>query len=123
VIEARSKAWIKTAIEGDVDAFRTFATDDYVMFYLEPAASERPARWGTMSRDEWAASIRAGKVKYRSVELRKTQVHMNGEIATLSGEYTQTVVRDGAETTERGLFIETWVRRGNQWLAVSDVFP
>jgi ketosteroid isomerase-like protein len=106
-----------------VDVFRTFATDDYVMLYVEPAAAEHPARWGTMSRDEWAASIRAGKVKYRSVELRKTKVNVNGDIAILSGEYTQTVVRDGAESTEAGLFTETWVRRGGQWLAVSDVFP
>jgi hypothetical protein len=93
------------------------------MLYVEPATAEHSARWATMSRDEWVASIRTGKVKYRSVELRTTTVHVNGNIATLSGEYTQVAVREGVESTESGLFVETWVRRGGQWFAVSDVFP
>ena len=122
-VEARSRAWFKAAVDADADAFRTFATDDYVMLYIDPATAEHPARWATMSLDEWVSSIRAGSVKYRSVEIRNTKVRVNGDIATLSGEYTQTAVRDGREATESGLFVETWVRRRGQWFAVSDVFP
>ncbi|HUO94686.1 MAG TPA: nuclear transport factor 2 family protein [Steroidobacteraceae bacterium] len=123
VVEARSRAWVKAALDGDADAFRTFATDDYVMLWVDPATEEHAARWATRTRDQWVDSIRSGKTKYQSVVLRNTKVHINGDVATFTGEYTQTGLEDGNESTESGFFVETWVRRRGQWLAVSSVFP
>jgi ketosteroid isomerase-like protein len=123
VVEARSRAWVKAALDRDADAFRTFATDDYIMLWVDPATEGHAARWATRTRDEWVESIRSGKTKYQSVVLRNTKVHVNGDIATFTGEYTQTGVEDGNESTESGFFVETWVKRRGQWLAVSSVFP
>lgn len=122
-VEARSRAWIKAEVSGDADAFRTFATDGYLLLYVEPKSAERPAHWVTKTRDQWEEDIRTGRSKYHSVTLRNTKVHLNGDIALFTGEYTEKGIRDGAEYTESGFFVETWARRDGQWFAVSSVFP
>ena len=122
-VEARSRAWIKSEVDGDADAFRTFATDGYRLLYVEPKTAERPAHWVTKTRDQWEEDIRKGRSKYRSVTLRNTEVHLNGDIALFTGEYTEKGIRNGAEYTESGFFVETWARREGQWFAVSSVFP
>ena len=122
-VEARSRAWIKAEVDGDADAFRTFATDGYRLLYVEPKTAERPAHWVTKTRDQWEEDIRKGRARYHSVTLRNTKVHLNGDIALFTGEYTEKGIRDGAEYTESGFFVETWARRNGQWFAVSSVFP
>jgi ketosteroid isomerase-like protein len=121
-VEARSRAWVKAAIDGDANAFRSFATDDYVMLWVDPASNQQPARWHTRSRDEWVDMLRTGKVKYSSVLFRNTKVRINGDIAIFTGEYTQKAGGDGTESDESGFFVETWVKRHGVWLAVSSVF-
>jgi len=123
VVEARSRAWAKAAVDGDVDAFRSFATADYVMLWVDPPSKGEPARWHMRSRDEWIAMLRAGKLKYSSVVLRNTRAHVNGDIATFTGEYSQKTAGRGSGTEESGFFVETWVKRRGAWLAVSTVFP
>jgi ketosteroid isomerase-like protein len=122
-VEARSRAWVKAALDGDVDAFQSFATDDYVMLWVDPASNGQPARWHARSRDEWVDMLRTGKVKYSSVVFRNTKVRVNGDIAIFTGEYSQKAVGDGTESDESGFFVETWVKRHGLWLAVSTVFP
>jgi ketosteroid isomerase-like protein len=123
IVEARSRAWVKASLDGDADVFRSFATDDYVMLWVAPATKTQPAHWHVRSRDEWVAMLRTGKVKYKSVELRNTRVRVNGDIAIFTGEYTQKALGDGTEADESGFFVETWAKRGGEWLAVSSVFP
>lgn len=121
-VEARSRAWVKASLDCDADTFRTFATADYVMLWVDPAANGKPARWHVRSRDEWVDAIRTGKTKYLSVKLFNTKVRLNGDVATFAGEYTQTGREDGKDATESGFFVETWAKRGDQWFAVSSVF-
>ena len=122
-VGARSRAWITTALDVNVEAFRSYATADYLMLWVEPAAGGSPAYWATTTRNEWAESIRSGRTKYRSVELRNTEVRVNGDIAPVRGEYTEMGARDGVEYTETGCFVETWAKRDGEWLAVSRFFP
>jgi ketosteroid isomerase-like protein len=122
-VDARSHAWIKAALDADADTFRTFATDDYIMLYVEPKTAQSPAHWVTKTRDQWVEEVRSGKVKYHSVVLERTQVHLDGDVAVFRGEYTEKGVRNGKEYSESGFFVETWVRRKGQWFALSSVFP
>ena len=122
-VEARSLAWIKTAIDRDIPAFRSFASDDYVLMWVEPAANGQKAKWATRTRDEWAEQLRSGHRKYHSVDLRNTKVSVHGDIAIFSGEYTEKGATDGKEYTDEGLFTETWVNRHGQWIIVSSIFP
>jgi ketosteroid isomerase-like protein len=122
IVEARSRAWVKAALDRNADLFRTFATDDYVMLWVDPATKTQPAHWHVRSRDEWVDMVRTGKVKYQSVEFKNTRVRVNGDIAIFTGEYTQKALGDGTEGDEAGFFVETWAKRGGEWLAVSSVF-
>ena len=122
-VEARSRAWIKTEVDGDADAFRTFATEGYIQLYVEPKTPLHPARWVSKTLEQWADEIRTKQVKYHSVVLRDTKVRLNGDIAFFTGEYTEKGLRAGAAYTESGFFAETWVNRNGQWFAVSSFFP
>src|SRR5271169_5716377 len=122
-VEARSLAWIKTAIDRDIPAFRGFASDDYVLMWVEPAANGQKVKWATRTRDEWAEQLRSGRRKYYSVDLRNTKVFVHGDIAIFSGEYTEKGTTGGKEYTDEGLFTETWVNRHGQWVIVSSIFP
>jgi ketosteroid isomerase-like protein len=122
-VEARSRAWVKTAVDRDIPAFRSFASDDYVLMWVEPAANGQKAKWATRTRDEWAEQLKSGHLKYLSVDLRNTKVYVHGDVAIFSGEYTEKGTRDGNEYTDEGLFTETWVKRHGQWIIVGSVFP
>jgi ketosteroid isomerase-like protein len=122
-VEARSRAWIKTAMDRDIVAFRSFASDDYVLMWVEPAKDGQKARWATRTRDEWAELLRSGSIKYQSIELRNTKVHVHGDVAIFAGEYSETVTSKGRQYTDEGLFNETWVRRHDQWIIIGSTFP
>src|ERR1700738_1829657 len=64
-VEARSLAFVKAALDGDVAGFRTFMSDDYVMLWAEPAANGKKAHWATMTKEEWVEGLRSGKHKDR----------------------------------------------------------
>jgi ketosteroid isomerase-like protein len=123
VVEARSLAWIRTAIDRDIPAFLSFASDDYVLMWVEPATNGQKARWATRTRNEWAEQLESGHLKYISVDLRNTKVFVHRDVAIFSGEYTEKGIRDGNEYTDEGLFTETWVKRHGQWLIVGSIFP
>jgi ketosteroid isomerase-like protein len=122
-VEARSRAWAKAAVDRDIPAFRSFASDDYVLMWVEPTANGQKAKWATWTRDEWAKQLQSGHLKYHSVEMRNTKVFLHGDVAVFSGEYTEKGTRDGSDYTDGGLFTETWVNRHGQWIVVASTFP
>jgi ketosteroid isomerase-like protein len=123
IVEARSRALIKAELEADVEAFRSYLSDDYVMLYVEPATAGQKARWATMTKEEWATLMSTGREKYHSVKLRDTKVYLHGDVAIFAGEYSQRSTTDGKESREAGLFTETWVKRHGQWILIGGVFP
>jgi len=122
-VEARSRAWAKTAVDRDLAAFRSFASDDYALMWVEPAANGQKAKWASWTRDEWAEQLQSGRLKCQSVELRNTKVFLHGGVAIFSGEYTEKGTKDGNDYMDEGLFTETWVNRDGQWIVVGSTFP
>jgi ketosteroid isomerase-like protein len=122
-VEARSRAWIKAALDGDVSAFCSFIAEDYVLSWVDPAKGREKTRWATRTRNEWAQLLRSGRVHYQSIELRDTNVRVHGDVAIFSGAYKETVTRDGQTATDEGLFAETWVRRQDEWVIIESTFP
>jgi ketosteroid isomerase-like protein len=122
-VAARSLAFVKAALNGDVAGFRTFMSDDYVMLWVEPATNGKKAHWATMTKEEWVEGLRSGKHKYHTVELLNTKVYLHGDVAIFTGDYTETGTREGVEYSDAGLFSETWVKRKGQWVIVGSVFP
>jgi ketosteroid isomerase-like protein len=122
-VAARSRAFAKAALSGDLASFATFMSDDYLMLWTEPGTDGKTTHWVTKTKTEWVQELRSRKNTYRSVELHNMKVYLHGEVATVTGDYTQTGTREGADYSDAGLFNETWIKRLGQWVIVGSVFP
>lgn len=123
VVEARSHAFARAALSSDLASFAAFMADDYIMLWPEPAADGKETHWASKSKQEWIEELRSKKHRYRSVELMHMRVYLHGNVATVTGDYTQIETQEGVDHSDAGLFTETWVKRSARWVIVGSVFP
>jgi ketosteroid isomerase-like protein len=98
-------------------------SDDYVEIAMETASGTSKSSWVITSKAEWVDLVQSGREKYTSVDLRNLKVYLHGNVATVSGEYSQTVMKDGKDISSSGLYVDTWVKKNGNWQVVSSVFP
>jgi ketosteroid isomerase-like protein len=122
-ILAADQAWAKAAIDHNGDLFASFMADNYVLLEWEPATAKMPGHWVSRSKKTWVAAVRQGTQQYSAIELHHQSVHLQGSIATVSGEYSQTATKDGKDDSVSGSYVETWIKRNGHWLALNSVFP
>ena len=120
---AADQAWAKAAIGDNADLFASYMVDEYILIELEPATAEAPSHWGSTSKKDWVAAVRSGTQRYSAVELHNQVVHLQGSIATVTGEYSQKAIKAGKDDSSSGSYVETWVKRKGRWLALNSVFP
>ena len=117
------RAWAQTAVDGDASKMASFMSGDYVEIILNPATAGKEAEWTTRNKSEWVEALRSGRDKYESVELHNLRVYLHGEIASVTGHYSQKGTSDGKDNSSAGTYVNTWVRRNGHWEIVSSVFP
>lgn len=117
------KAWAQAAIGENADLFAGYMVEDYVLLELKSATAKTPSHWVSTNKKDWVADVRRGTLRYLAVELHNQTVHLQGAIATVSGEYSQTARKDGKDETESGSYVETWVKRNGRWLVLNSIFP
>jgi ketosteroid isomerase-like protein len=115
--------WAQSSVTKDIATFRRLMADDYVELILEPATSTRKAMWVATTKDEWTKLLASGNEVYQSVEIRNLHVYLQGDIATVTGEYSQKGTKNGADNSSDGYQVNTWVRRNGVWLLINSVFP
>jgi len=115
--------WAQSSVAKDIATFRRLMADDYVELILEPATSTRKAMWVATTKNEWTKLLKSGTEVYQSVEIRNLHVYLQGDIATVSGEYSQKGTKNGADNSFDGYQVNTWARRGGVWLLVNSTFP
>jgi ketosteroid isomerase-like protein len=120
---ANEKAWAKASVDGDADGMARFMAEEYVELGWEPATPTAPAHWTATGKKEWVEAVRRRTEVYTSVNLRNLAVHLQGALAAVTGEYSQTVTNAGKESTTTGIYADTWVKRKGRWLVVESVFP
>ena len=98
-------------------------SDDYVELVMESVQGTNNSSWVMTSKSEWVDLVPSGREKYGSVDLRNLKVYLHGDVATVSGEYSQTGTKDGKDISSKGLYVDTWVKRNGNWKVVSSVFP
>jgi ketosteroid isomerase-like protein len=122
-ILASERAWAKAAVDRDTARMATFMSDDFVEITLAADPATNKLRWKNTSKTEWIELIRSGEEKYESVDLRNLQVYFHGEVATVTGEYSQKGVRGAEDISATGAYVDTWVKKKGAWQVVSSVFP
>lgn len=50
-------------------------------------------------------------------------VHLYGDYAVLSGEYTQRSTAAGQKISGKGVVVSTWVYDGTHWRVLASVYP
>jgi ketosteroid isomerase-like protein len=122
-ILASERAWAQAPLKGDVAGMARLMSDDYVEIAMETASGTSKSSWVITSKAEWVDLVQSGREKYTSVDLRNLKVYLHGNVATVSGEYSQTVMKDGKDISSSGLYVDTWVKKNGNWQVVSSVFP
>jgi len=123
VLLQNEDAWAKAALVGDADKMASYMTDDYVEMAWVPVAPGAPAHWSTVGKSEWVEEVRSHKTVYTSVELHDLSVHVQGNLAIVTGEYSQKGVSDGKDISGSGIYANTWMKHDGRWLVVHSVFP
>jgi ketosteroid isomerase-like protein len=122
-IVASEHAWAQAPVKGDAAGMAGFMSDDYVEIAMETAQGTSQGRWVTTSKAEWVNLVQSGREKYTSVDVRNIKVYLHGNVATTTGEYSQTGTNDGKDISASGFYIDTWVKKNGKWQVVSSVFP
>jgi ketosteroid isomerase-like protein len=122
-VVASEHAWARAAADGDAAKMAGLMADDYVEIAMETGPAPKSSRWVTTNKAEWVNLVKSGREKYQSVELRNLKVYFHADVATVTGEYSQTGTRDGKDISESGVYVDTWVRKNGNWQVVSSVFP
>jgi ketosteroid isomerase-like protein len=117
------KAWAKAALDGNADKMSSYMAAEYLELAWEPAAPGAAAHWSTVTKENWVESVRTRKDVYTSVELRNLTVHVQGNLAVVTGEYSQKGTSNGKDISASGIYANTWTKRNGRWLAVHSIFP
>ena len=116
------KAWANAPVQHDYETFAKYLSDDYVLIVVNTVPGTKPD-FELTPKAKWVEMVRSGREKYDAVEIHDLRVLLNGDIATVTGQYSQRGTRDGKDIGAAGLYVDTWVKRQGKWLVVSSVFP
>ena len=120
---SNEKAWAKASLDGDADLMASYMADEYVELAWESATKTAPAHWSSTGKKEWVESVRHRTEVYTSVEVRNLTVHLQGTLAVVTGEYSQTGTDNGKDISAKGIYADTWLKRNGRWLVIHSVFP
>ena len=123
VLLESEKAWARAALDGNADLMSSYMAAEYLELAWEPAAPGAAAHWSTVTKESGVESVRSRKDVYTSVELRRLTVHVQGNLAVVTGEYSQKGTSNGKDISASGIYANTWAKRDGRWLVVHSIFP
>jgi ketosteroid isomerase-like protein len=120
---ANEKAWAKASLDGDADRMAGYMAEEYVELAWEAATATAPAHWSSIGKKEWVEAVRRRTEVYTSVDLHNLSVHLQGTLAVVTGEYSQTGTHNGKDISATGIYANTWLKRNGRWVVIHSVFP
>ena len=121
-ILAAEKAWADAPVRHDYETFAKYMSEDYVLIEVNSESGKKPV-FEFSTKAQWLERVSSGREKYDTVEIHDLKVLLNGNVATVTGRYSQKGTQDGKDISAAGLYIDTWVKRQGKWLLVNSVFP
>jgi ketosteroid isomerase-like protein len=120
---ANERAWAKASLDGDADRMASYMAEEYVELAWEPGTKTAPAHWSSTGKKEWVESVRHRTEVYTSIDVRNLTVHLQGTLAVVTGEYSQTGTDNGKDISAKGIYADTWLKQNGRWLVIHSVFP
>jgi ketosteroid isomerase-like protein len=108
-IRALFEAGDRALMKADVDALARILADDYIQY--DPAGR-------AFSKQNVLDNLRAGDVRYPSIQSTRRRVRLFGEMAIVHGEELDEVEAEGRRFSVRYLYMDVVCRRGGQWWIV-----
>jgi len=122
LILAGEKAWADATVRHDYKTFAKYMSEHYVLIEVNTEPGKKSAL-EVSTKAQWVERVSSGREKYDAVEIHDLKVLLNGEVATVTGQYSQKGTQDGKDISAAGLYVDTWVKRQGKWVLVSSVFP
>ncbi|MFZ0952609.1 MAG: nuclear transport factor 2 family protein [Candidatus Sulfotelmatobacter sp.] len=72
-----------------------------------------------MNKAEYMASVQSRSLRPGRIVSDSMNVHLYGATAVVNGAYRETGLKNGRPYVLREQFIDTWVRRGENWVCVA----
>lgn len=119
----RERAWAQSAVDRDIALFRSLMADEYVELIQQPATGAQKSSWESATKDSWTELLRSGHEHYDFVKLFNLKVYLQGDVATVTGQYSQKGTKNGADNSYDGSYVDTWVKRRGIWLLINSTFP
>lgn len=119
----RERAWAQSSVDRDIALFRSLMADDYVELIQQPATGAQKSTWESATKDSWTELLRSGHEHYEFVKLFNLKIYLQGDVATVSGDYSQKGTKNGADNSYDGSYVNTWVKRRGVWLLINSTFP
>lgn len=119
----RERAWTQSAVDRDIALFRSFMADNYVELIQQTATAAQTTTWESATKDMWTELLRSGHEHYDFVKLFDLKVYLQGDVATVTGKYSQKGTKNGLDNSYDGSYVNTWVRHRGVWLLINSTFP
>jgi ketosteroid isomerase-like protein len=70
----------------------------------------------------WAQAAQGSDADRMASYMAET-LHLQGTLAVVTGEYSQTGTRNGKDISATGIYANTWLKRNGRWVVIDSVFP
>jgi len=121
-IIAAEHEWARAAVDRDIATFAKYMSDDYLLIEVIITPGKQ-SQFDVTTKSSWVDKVLSGREKYDSVEIHDLKVFFNGELATVTGAYSQKGTSDGKDISASGLYVNTWTKRNGQWQLINSTFP
>ncbi len=109
-IQALDREWAQACVHTDVAKLEQVLSDDLTYTH---ASGE------TQTKAEFIATVREGKIRYRSIEFQHSSVRIYGNTAVSTSEVRVNLTVEGREVTLHPRFLHVWVKQNERWQLVA----
>jgi ketosteroid isomerase-like protein len=109
-IIALEKLWNQAYKSGDTKALASILDDSIVLINDDGSVQ---------SKKEFLPTVKASNAQEQQVAPEFLKVYVHGDVAVATGVLRVKGVEDGKSYTRRERFVDTWLRKGDNWVCIA----
>jgi len=108
-VKQLERDWAFAAKAGDVDKVDRILGDDWIEFSNDGRK---------LTKEQFIASVKNGRVKVESIELGPLEVKVLGDVAVVQGSHVQKTTTNGRSTSAEVVWMDVFAKRDGKWVVV-----